>query len=107
MGLSKFKKGDMVKIISGKDKGKTGKVLKTIPDKDRLVIEKINLIKKHKRPDQKSKGGILEKEGSVHVPQVGLLCGKCNTAVRIRNKKLEDGNKVRICAKCGDVINVG
>ncbi|HQQ87044.1 MAG TPA: 50S ribosomal protein L24, partial [Smithellaceae bacterium] len=67
MGLSKFKKGDMVKIISGKDKGKTGKVLKTIPDKDRLVIEKINLIKKHKRPDQKSKGGILEKEGSVHV----------------------------------------
>ncbi|HNQ17660.1 MAG TPA: 50S ribosomal protein L24 [Smithellaceae bacterium] len=107
MGLSKFKKGDMVKIISGKDKGKTGKVLKTIPDKDRLVIEKINLIKKHKRPDQKSKGGILEKEGSVHVSQVGLLCGKCNTAVRIRNKKLEDGNKVRICAKCGDVINVG
>ena len=107
MGLSKFKKGDMVKIISGKDKGKTGKVLKTIPDKDRLVIEKINLIKKHKRPDQKSKGGILEKEGSLHVSQVGLLCGKCNTAVRIRNKKLEDGNKVRICAKCGDVINVG
>jgi len=107
MSLSKYKKGDMVKVIAGKDKGKTGKILKTIPDKDRIVIEKINLIKKHKRPDQKSKGGVVEKEGSIHVSQVGLLCNKCNTAVRVRNKILEDGKKVRICSKCSDVINVG
>lgn len=107
MSLSKYKKGDMVKVIAGKDKGKTGKILKAIPDKDRIVIEKINLIKKHKRPDQKSKGGVVEKEGSIHVSQVGLLCNKCNTAVRVRNKILEDGKKVRICSKCSDVINVG
>ncbi|MBN1474209.1 MAG: 50S ribosomal protein L24 [Syntrophaceae bacterium] len=107
MSLSKFKKGDTVKVLSGKDKGKTGKVLKTIREKDRIIIEKINLVKKHKRPDQKSKGGVLEKEGSIHVSQVGLMCNKCNEAVRIRSKKLEDGKKVRICAKCGDAINVG
>ncbi len=107
MSLSKYKKGDMVKVIAGKDKGKTGKILKTIPDKDRIVIEKINLIKKHKRPDQKSKGGVVEKEGSIHVSKVGLLCNKCNTSVRVRIKLLEDGKKVRICSKCSDVINVG
>jgi large subunit ribosomal protein L24 len=107
MSLSKYKKGDMVKVIAGKDKGKTGKILKTIPDKDRIVIEKINLVKKHKKPDQKSKGGVVEKEGSIHVSKVGLLCNKCNAAVRVRNKILEDGKKVRICSKCSDVINVG
>ncbi|HDQ03654.1 MAG TPA: 50S ribosomal protein L24 [Deltaproteobacteria bacterium] len=107
MSLNKFKKGDMVKVLSGKDKGKTGKVLKTIPDRERIVIEKINIVKRHRRPDQKSKGGVLEKESSIHVSQVGLMCSKCNTPVRIRSKKLEDGKKVRICVKCGDVINVG
>ncbi len=107
MSLNKFKKGDMVKVLAGKDKGKTGKILKAIPEKDRIVIEKINMLKKHKRPDQKTKGGVVEKEGSIHISKVGLLCNKCNTAVRVRNKLLEDGKKVRICSKCNDVINVG
>lgn len=107
MGLNKFKKGDMVKVLTGKDKGKTGKILKTIPDKEKVVIEKVNMIKRHKRPDQKTKGGIVEKEGSIHISKVGLLCNKCNTAVRVRNKMLEDGKKVRICSKCNDVISVG
>ncbi len=107
MGLNKFKKGDMVKVLTGKDKGKTGKILKTIPAKERIIIEKINLIKKHKRPDQKTKGGVVEKESSIHISKVGLLCNKCNTAVRVRNKLLEDGKKVRICSKCNDVISVG
>jgi large subunit ribosomal protein L24 len=104
MSLSKLKKGDMVKVLAGKDRGKTGKVLKVIPEQDKIIVEKVNLIKKHKRPDQKSKGGILEKEGALHVSKVGLVCNKCNTAVRIRNKKLDDGKKVRICSKCNDVI---
>ena len=107
MSLSKFKKGDMVKVLSGKDKGKTGKVLRTMPEKDRIIIEKVNLIKKHQRPDQKSKGGVVEKESSIHVSNAGLMCNKCNAAVRIKSKQLEDGKKVRICAKCGDAINVG
>ncbi|MCX5848490.1 MAG: 50S ribosomal protein L24 [Deltaproteobacteria bacterium] len=104
MSLSKLKKGDMVKILAGKDKGKTGKVLTVIPEKNKVVVEKVNLIKKHKRPDQKSKGGIVEKEGSINISKAGLLCNKCNTAVRVRNKKLDDGKKVRICGKCNEVI---
>ena len=107
MSLVKLRKGDMVKVLAGKDKGKTGKVIKAIPEKDRVIVEKINLIKKHKKPDQKTKGGVVEKEGSIHVSKVGLLCNKCNAAVRVRNKILEDGKKVRICSKCNDVINIG
>jgi len=107
MSLFKLRKGDMVKVLAGKDKGKTGKVLAVIPEKDRIVIEKVNIIKKHKRPDQKSKGGIVEKEGSIHISKAGLFCNKCNTSVRVQSKKLDDGKKVRICSKCKDVINVG
>jgi large subunit ribosomal protein L24 len=107
MSLNKLRKGDTVKVLAGKDKGKTGKVLTVIPEKNRIVVEKVNVIKKHKKPDQKSKGGIVEKEGSIHVSNVGLLCNKCNQAVRVQSKKLEDGKKVRICSKCKDVINVG
>ena len=105
MSLSKLRKGDMVKILAGKDKGKTGKVLTIIPEKDRIVIEKVNIIKKHKRPDQKSKGGVVEKEGSIHISKVGLFCNKCNTTVRIKSKVLEDGKKVRFCRKCEEVID--
>jgi large subunit ribosomal protein L24 len=107
MSLSRLKKGDMVKVLAGKDKGKTGKILKTIPEKDLIVVEKINMVKKHKRPDQKTKGGIVEKEGSFHISKVALLCSKCNTGVRVRSKILEDGKKVRICSKCNEAINIG
>lgn len=104
MSLRKIKKGDFVKILTGKDKGKTGKVLTVIPEKNRMVVEKVNLIKKHKRPDQKSKGGIVEKEGSINMSNVGLFCNKCKKAVRIQSKILEDGKKMRICSKCKEVI---
>jgi large subunit ribosomal protein L24 len=107
MSLSRLKKGDMVKVLAGKDKGKTGKILKAIPEKDRIVVEKVNFIKRHKRPDQKSKGGVVEKEGALHISKVAIFCNKCNAGVRVRNKILEDGKKVRICIKCNDVINVG
>lgn len=107
MSLSKLKKGDVVKVLAGKDKGKTGKILKTNPEKSRIVVEKINVIKKHKKPDQKTRGGIVEKEGPLHVSKVALLCNKCNAGVRIRSKVLEDGKKVRVCSKCSEVINVG
>jgi large subunit ribosomal protein L24 len=107
MSLSRLKKGDMVKVLAGKDKGKTGKILKAIPEKDRIVVEKVNFIKRHKRPDQKSKGGVVEKEGALHISKVAIFFNKCNAGVRVRNKILEDGKKVRICIKCNDVINVG
>ena len=104
MSLSKIKKGDVVKVLTGKDRGKTGKVLTVIPEKGRITVEKVNIIKKHKRPDQKSKGGIVEKEGSINISNVGLFCNKCKKAVRAQNKTLEDGKKLRICCKCKEVI---
>ena len=95
MSLNKIKKGDTVKVLTGKDKGKTGKVLTVIPEKNRIVVEKVNIVKKHKRPDQKSKGGIVEKEGSIHVSNAGLFCNKCNKSVRtytsIKRSETNDG----------------
>jgi large subunit ribosomal protein L24 len=99
-----LKKGDLVKVIAGKEKGRTGKILKTIKEKERVVVEKLNLLKKHKRPDGKSKGGIIEKEGSIHASNVLIICSKCDTGVRLGYKVLEDGKKVRVCKKCNEIL---
>lgn len=80
MSLGRLKKGDLVKVLAGKDKGKTGKILKAIPGKSKVIVEKINVIKRHKRPDQKSKGGVLEKEAAMDVSKVSIICGKCKEA---------------------------
>jgi len=101
-----LKKGDMVKVIAGREKEKTGKILKTIAERDRVVVEKINLVKRHRKPDAKGKGGIVEKESSLHVSNVMLLCGQCNTGVRIGYKMLDDGKKVRVCNKCKEILDV-
>lgn len=100
-----IKKNDTVKVIAGREKGKTGKVLGVTKDKNRVLIEKINLMKKHQRPDAKGKGGIVEKESPLHVSNVMLVCSKCNTGVRVGYKKLEDGKKVRICNKCQELLD--
>ena len=100
-----IKKGDMVKVISGREKGKTGKVLKVIGSKKQVVIEKLNLIKKHQRPDAKGKGGIVEKEGAMHISNVAILCNKCDDGVRVGYKVLENTKKVRVCRKCGEVLD--
>jgi len=100
-----IKKNDTVKVIAGREKGKTGKVLTVIRDKNRVVIEKVNLIKKHQKPDGKGKGGILEKEASLHMSNVMFVCNKCDTGVRIGHKVLEDGKKVRVCKKCGELLD--
>ncbi len=100
-----IKKGDIVKVIAGKEKGKTGKVLSILRDKERVLVEKVNLVKKHQRPDAKGKGGILEKEGSIHVSNVMVVCTKCDEAVRIGHRVLEDGKKVRLCKKCNEILD--
>ena len=92
------KKGDMVQVT-------TGKVLTIIKDKNRVVVEKMNMVKKHQRPDAKGKGGVVEKEGSIHMSNVMLMCNKCNAGVRIGFKVLEDGKKVRICKKCKEILD--
>jgi large subunit ribosomal protein L24 len=101
-----IKKNDMVVLIAGKDKGKTGKVLKVIPEKNRVVVEKLNFIKEFIRRDQSKniQGGIMEKEGPIHMSNVQIYCSECAQGVRVRNKKLEDGTSVRICSKCDITI---
>jgi len=99
------KKNDTVMVKVGKDKGKTGKVLRINQKKDRLIVEKVNVIKRHVRPTQKSKGGIMERESPIAVSNVMVFCEKCSKPVRLGNKILEDGKKVRYCRKCNEVLD--
>lgn len=100
-----LKKGDMVKVIAGKEKGKSGKILKIVSDKNKIVVEKLNFVKRHQKPDAQGKGGIVEKEAPIHVSNVMLICNKCDTAVRVGNKLLEEGKKVRVCRKCNEILS--
>ena len=101
----RLKKGDKVKVVAGKEKGKTGKILKVVADKDKVVVEKLNFVKKHQKPDAKGKGGIVEKEGPIHISNVMLLCNKCEMGVRVGHKVLEDGKKARVCTKCHEILD--
>ena len=101
-----IRKNDKVMVIAGKEKGKIGTVLKIFPEKDRAVVEKLNIVKRHTRPGGKSaKGGILEKEASIHISNLLLVCGKCAEAARVGRKVLEDNSKVRYCKKCGEILD--
>jgi large subunit ribosomal protein L24 len=105
MGL-RIKKDDKVFITTGKEKGKSGRVLSFSSAKDRVLIEKINVVKRHMKPTRKyTQGGIIEKEASVHVSNVMLVCPKCNKPTRIRSMFLQDDRKVRMCKKCKEVID--
>jgi len=101
------RKNDVVVVISGADKGKRGKVLEAIPAEGRVVVEKINIVKKHKKPDYKQRqGGIIEREAKIDVSNVQLYCSKCDRPVRVGVKKLEDGKKIRVCRKCGEMMDL-
>ena len=101
----KFKTNDQVEVITGKDKGRVGKILRVDPGTKRAVVEKINIIKRHTKPSAANQqGGIIEKEASVHASNLKLICPKCSKTVRIGKKILEDGTKVRVCKKCGESV---
>ena len=101
-----IKKDDKVKVIAGKDKGKIGKVLKVDRKKDRILVENINVVKRHTRPTAKNRqGGIVESEASVPWSNVMLMCSKCMNPVRIQMRRLDDGKKVRSCRKCNEIID--
>ena len=101
-----IKKNDVVMVIAGKDKGKNGRVISVFPKKERVLVEKINFIKRHTRPrGQTHKGGIVEREGAIQISNVMILCNKCERPVRIRNLKLQDGTRVRVCQKCGESLD--
>ncbi len=102
----KIRKNDTVLVITGKDKGKKGKVRFAYPKDKRVIVEGINFIKKHSRArGQVRQAGTIEREAPVHVSNVMLLCSKCNHPTRVGFRFLEDGRKVRICRSCHEVID--
>jgi large subunit ribosomal protein L24 len=101
-----LKKDDIVQVIAGKEKGKKGKVLAIFPTRERLTVEKLNMVKRHTKGDGKSKqSAIVEKEGSIHISNVLLVSDKVGKGVRTKLKKLADGKRVRVCSKTGDVLD--
>ena len=100
-----IKKNDTVMVIAGKEKGKSGKVLRVLPKKDRAVVEKVNFIKRHMRPGAHSRqGGIVEKENPINISNLMVVCGKCTDPTRVGRRVLEDGSRVRYCKKCDEII---
>ena len=102
-----IRKNDNVLMITGKDRGKRGRVLKVAPEKNRLVIEGVNMIKRHTRPNPQRniKGGIIEREAALHASNVQLVCPECSKVTRVGHRILADGRKVRSCRKCEGVVD--
>jgi len=100
----KIKKGDQVIVITGRDKGKTGEVIKSMPKENKVVVQGINLVKRHTKPTQESAGGIVSKEAPIHVSNVALIDPKDGKATRV-GFKVEDGKKVRVSKRSGEVIS--
>jgi len=106
-GHTNLRINDKVEVIAGKDKGRVGKVLRIQKESNRIIVERINLIKKHqKATDATQSGQIIEKEAAVHISNVMLVCPECAETVKIGRKLLEDGTKVRVCKKCRATIEI-
>jgi large subunit ribosomal protein L24 len=99
------KKGDTVMVTTGKDKTKTGKVLQILSKKNGVLVEGLNIVKRHTRAKGNESGGIIEKEAPIHISNVLMYCGKCSKPVRTRVNVLDDGKKARICVKCGEAFD--
>lgn len=105
MGLG-IKKDDMVYVLAGKEKGKKGRVIAVQPGKDKVLVEKVNIIKKHMKPSKSNEqGGIIEKEGPIHISNVMLVCPKCGARTKAANQSAEGGKRMRVCKKCKEVID--
>ncbi|MGM0441111.1 MAG: 50S ribosomal protein L24 [Elusimicrobiota bacterium] len=102
--MRKIKTGDEVVVKKGVEKGKTGEVIKIYPEKNRAIVSKLNVAKKHTMPSQKSPGGVIEQEAPIAMPNLQLICPKCSKPTKVNFDFLEDGEKVRICKKCGEIV---
>jgi large subunit ribosomal protein L24 len=103
---TRLKKDDKVKVLTGKDKGKIGKVLKVVKKTNRVVVENINVVKVHQRPSQASpQGGIVDKTMPIHISNLMVMCNSCVKPTRVEIKQLEDGKRVRICKQCNQQID--
>jgi len=101
----RIKKNDKVKIISGEYNGVEGHVLKSFPTKNKIIVEKVNFIKKHQRPTQQNpSGGVIEMEAPIHVSNVQFICPKCGKVSKIKMKILDDKSRIRYCTNCGDMV---
>ena len=106
MAIAHVRKGDTVIVVAGKERGKKGKVLRVLPEKGRVVVERINMIKKHQKPTQKLRqGGIIEREGAIHLSNVMLVDPASNKPTRVGMKALSDGKKVRVARRSGEMLD--
>lgn len=104
-GQTALRKNDQVEVIAGKDKGRVGKILKIDRQANHALVERINIMTKHRKPvDAQQPGEILKKEAPIHISNLMLVCPECTKTVRIGKKMLEDGSKVRVCKKCGATL---
>jgi large subunit ribosomal protein L24 len=102
------RRGDTVGVIAGREKGKRGKVLRVLTGKGRVLVEHVNMVKKHQRPTQKLRqGGIIEREGALALSNVLVVCARCDKPSRTGMKRLSDGRKVRSCKRCGEAMDKG
>ena len=100
----KIKKGDTVRVIAGKEKGKSGKVLRVEPEKERVVVERLNMVKRHRRPTPQNPQGMLEREAPMHVSNVMYYCSRCGEGVRLGIKRV-DGGRLRVCKQCDTEVD--
>ena len=104
----KIRRGDTVAVLTGRERGKRGKVLRVMPEKSRVLVEHVNMIKRHQKPTQKVRqGGIIEREGPIHLSNVQIVCTRCSQPSRTGAKVLEDGRKTRVCRRCHESIDKG
>jgi large subunit ribosomal protein L24 len=104
-GKLHIKNGDTVYVVSGKEKGKTGKVIKILRNEHKAIVERLNVIKRHARPSQKNpSGGIIEKEAGIHISNLMLYCPKCKRPSRVGRKRLAGGGSIRYCKRCNEEI---
>lgn len=106
MQKTHIKKNDQVLVTAGKDRGVRGKVLRVLPQEQRAIVERVNMVKRHTRPNPQAgiQGGILEREAPIHVSNLKLICPECGKPARIGRKRLDDGNGVRVCKSCGATV---
>lgn len=101
-----IRKNDSVMVIAGKERGKTGKVLRVLRERDAVIIERLNIVKRHTKPrGPQQAGGIVEKEAAIHASNIMIMCEKCNAPARIGHKTLADGKKIRICRNCSEALD--
>jgi len=101
----RIRRDDEVIVIAGRDKGARAKIVRVLPEKGKVIVAKVNMVKRHTKASQASSGGIIEREAPMEISNVQFVCPKCDAGVRVGVKTLEDGRKVRTCRKCDEVLD--